>query len=177
VTAPGEVVLRLLRGEPGEMRELQRVLEEAPEYFRKVTGLPPGRAEAQSTFTALPEGKAYDDKFVFGIYRAGGMVGCADLIRGHPDPSTAFLGLLLVSESSQGQGVGRRAYELLETFVRCWGTCQRIRLGVVRTNDGVLPFWTGRGFRPTGEVRPYRCGSVVSETILLEKPLEGEGPE
>jgi len=27
------------------------------------------------------------------------------------------------------------------------------------------------GFRPTAEVKPYRFGSVVSETVVLEKRL------
>ena len=47
-------MLRLLTGRAEEMTALQRVLEAAPTYFATVTGLPPGPAEAQSTFTALP---------------------------------------------------------------------------------------------------------------------------
>jgi len=165
------VTIRLLNGEPAEMHDLQRVLEEAPTYARRVTGVPPGRADAQSTYTALPEGKSYDDKFVFGIYRAGEMVGGADLIRGYPEFATALLGLLLVSEKHQRQGIGHNAYALIEQFIREWRTCDRVRIGVVRTNEAVLPFWAHLGFEPTGEVKPYRYGSVVSETVVLEKRL------
>lgn len=163
------VTLRLLGGEPAEMAALQRVIEEAPAYAERVTGAPPGPADAQSTWTVLPEGKTYDDKFVFGILREGEMVGCVDLVRGWPDPGTAMLGLLLVSESHRGEGIGREAYRLVEEVVRGWGTCQRVRIGVVRTNARVLPFWTGLGFEPTGEVKPYRYATVESETVILEK--------
>lgn len=169
------VTIRLLDGEPTEMRELQRVFEDAPAYAHRITGVSPGRADAQSTYTILPEGKSYDDKFVFGIYRAGEMVGCADLIRGYPNPETAVLGLLLVSEKHQRQGIGRRACALIEQFIRNWRTCDRVRIGVVRTNDAVLP--TRLGFEPTGEVKPYRYGSVVSETVVLEKRLAGTALE
>ena len=100
------VTISLLKGEPAEMRELQRVIEEAPTYAHRITGTSPGPAEAQSTYTILPEGKSHEDKFVFGVYRAGGMVGCADLIRGYPDAATAVLGLLLVSENHQRRGIG-----------------------------------------------------------------------
>ena len=165
------VTIRRLDGEPTEMRELQRVLEEAPTYAHRITGVPPGAADAQSTYTVLPESKSYDDKFVFGIYRAGEMVGCADLIRGYPDPATAVLGLLLVSEKHPRQGIGRRACVLIEQFIQSWRTCDRIRIGVVRTNEAVLPFWTHLGFKPTAEVKPYRYESVVSETVVLEKRL------
>lgn len=165
------VTIGLLRGEPAEMRELQRVLEEAPGYAHRITGLPPGKADAASTYAALPEGKSYDDKFVFGIYRGSDMVGCADLIRGYPRSATAMLGLLLVSEKHQRQGIGTRAYGLLEQFVRGWGSCDRVRIGVVRCNDAVIAFWTQLGFAATGETRPYRHASVTSEVLVLEKPL------
>ncbi len=166
------VVIRLLEDEPSEMAELQRVIEEAPVYAQLVTGVTPGPADAQSMYTILPEGKSYEDKFVFGVYRVGEMVGCADLVRGYPDPATVYLGLLLISQRYQRQGIGRRAFELLEEFARGWGTCDRIRLAVIRTNEVVIPFWRRLGFEATGEVRPYRYGSVASESILMEKRLD-----
>ena len=166
-----DVSLRVLTGEAREMRELQRVLDEAPTYAQRITGVPPGKADAQSTYSALPEGKSYEDKFVFGIFRGIDMVGCADLIRGYPRPATAMLGLLLVSERYQHQGIGRLGYGLLEQFVQGWGLCDRIRIGVVRTNEEVIPFWTRLGFAATGEVRPYRYASVSSEMVVFEKSL------
>jgi len=69
------VTIRLLEGGPSVMRELQRVFEDAPTYAHRITRALPGPADAQSTYTALPEGKCYDDKFVFGIYLAGEMLG------------------------------------------------------------------------------------------------------
>jgi GNAT superfamily N-acetyltransferase len=171
------VTIRLLVGERSEMAELQRVIEDAPTYAQLVTGVPPGAADAQSTYTILPEGKTYEDKFVFGIYCGDEMVGCADLIRGYPDAVTAYLGLLLVSEKHQRQGIGRRAFQLLEECVRGWRTYDRIRVAVVRTNDGVISFWRRLGFEPTGEIKPYRYGSVVSESILFEKCLDLRLPD
>lgn len=91
---------------------------------------PGGPADAQSAYTILPEGKTYENKFAFGIYRGSEMVGCADLIRGYPGAATAYVGLLLVWEEHQGQGIGRLAFHLLEEFVRGWRTCDRIREAV-----------------------------------------------
>lgn len=137
-----------------------------------MTGVPAGPADAQSTYTILPEGKSYEDKFVFGIFPGSEMVGCVDLIRGYPTPNTAYLGLLLVSEKRQRQGIGRVAYHLVEEVIRAWGGCDRIRLAVVRTNEQVTPFWQRLGFKPTGEIKPYRYGSIISESVLLEKAIE-----
>jgi GNAT superfamily N-acetyltransferase len=171
-----EVSIHPLRGDPEEVAELQRVLEEAPTYAQRVTGSPPGSAAAQSLLTALPDGVPSENKLVFGIHLGQEMVGCADLILGYPDGHTAFLGLLLVSERHQRRGVGRQAYHLLERFVSRRGDYHRIRLGVVRTNAEVIPFWTGLGFEPTGETRHYRFGNVVSEIVLLEKRLAASPP-
>lgn len=76
----GPATLRLLRGAPPEMAALQCVLESAPGYFQTVCGAPPGGAEAQSTFTALPEGRTYDNKFVWGLHSGEAMIGCAEVI-------------------------------------------------------------------------------------------------
>lgn len=163
--------LHLLRGEGAEMADLQRVLEEAPDYARRLTGYPASATEAQSTYTHLPTGWTYDDKFVYGIYLDHKMIGCVDLIRGYPDATTAMLGLLLLSEKHQGRGWGSRSYLLIEEVVRRWGTCHKVRIGVIMTNDIVLPFWKSVGFVDEGLRRPYRSGTVESEYAILEKPL------
>ncbi len=153
------------------MADLQRAFEGAPAYTHLMTGVPPGQADAQGQYSFLPEGKSYDEKFVFGVYRDSDMVGCADLIRAYPEQDAACLGLLLISEAFQRQGIGTAAYRRIEEFIRAWGTCTRVWLGVVRTNEGVLSFWFKLGFTPTGETKPYRYGAVASETITLSKRL------
>ena len=165
------VTLRVLVGEPRELVDLQRVIEAAPGYAELVTGVPPGFADAQSTYTALPEGKTYDDKFVYGIYLDDEMVGCVDLIRGYSDEVTAFLGLLLIGEPFQRRGVGSAAFRAVERVVSNWGSCHRIRLSVLRAHDHAIPFWTSLGFAATGETKPYAYGTVVSEHVLYEKWL------
>jgi len=68
-------------------------------------------------------------------------------------------------------GLYEESLALLRRIIRSWRTCDRVRIGMVRTNEAVLPFWTHLGFKPTAEVKPYRYGSVVSETVVLEKRL------
>ena len=166
-----EITVGLLEGTLAEMTELQRVLEEAPSYSHRITGLPPRPVDAQSTCSILPPGKTYEDKFVFGIRRAGAMIGVIDAVRGYPTENVAYLGLLLLSEKCQRRGYGRAAYHLVEEVIRRWESCRRVRLAVVRTNAEVIPFWLGLGFEATGEVKPYRYASVISEHLFFEKAL------
>lgn len=165
--------LRLLTGQPAEMAALESVLEEAPTYFQSVTGTPPGGAEAQSTFTALPPGKTYDDKFVWGLYSGDAMIGCADVIRGYPVRESAVIGLLLLAEPWQRRGLGRAFAALLERRIASWPEIERLRLGVVASNPGALAFWRKLGYRETGEVKPSGPG-FVGEVIVLEKPVARE---
>jgi len=168
---PTQVRVKELTGDPCEMADLQSVIEAAPTYAQRVTGYPPGSADAQSTAIALPEGKTYDDKFLYGIYLENELVGFADIIRGYPTPDTTLVGVLLVSEAHQRRGIGATAYPLIEATIKTWQGIQKIRLGVVRTNEEVLPFWQKMGFQLTGEVKPYQYGELQSETLILEKLL------
>ena len=165
------MTLRLLTGAPAEMAALQCVLESAPRYFQSVCAAPPSEVEAQSTFTALPEGKTYDDKFVWGLYSDAAMVGCADVIRGYPSPERAVIGLLLLAEAWQRRGFGRAFAALVERRIASWPEIERLRIGVVASNEGALVFWRKLGYRETGEVRPPHSG-FVREVIVLEKSVD-----
>lgn len=166
------LTLRLLTGQAAEMAALQCVLEGAPGYFQTVTGGPPGGAEAQSTFTALPEGKTYEDKFVWGFYSGEAMIGCADVIRGYPVREKAVIGLLLLAESWQRRGFGRPFAALLERRIAAWPEIARLRIGVVATNAGALAFWRRLDYRETGEVKANP--EFVADVIVLEKRLDRE---
>ncbi len=157
-----------LNGDSLEMAELQRVLEEAPEFSYRVTGCPPQPADAQSTYSALPDGKTYDDKYVYGVFLDDKMVGCIDVIRDYPTNGVAWIGLLLVSEKLHGQGIGKRAFQLLRSEIHSWDGGKAIQLAVVSTNDRALPFWKKMGFRETGKRTSYRYNQVEAESIRME---------
>ena len=164
------LTLRLLTGERAEMEALQRVLQAAPAYFEAVTGGPPGKAEAQSEFTSLPPGRGYDDKFVWGLYRGDDMIGCADVLRGYPDRPRAVIGLLLLTEQWQRQGLGRAFAQLVEQTIAGWPEIERFRVGVISTNPGALRFWRKLGYVETGEVKPG-APDFRGDIIVLEKPV------
>jgi GNAT superfamily N-acetyltransferase len=170
IGAGNALTLRLLTGQPAEMAALQRVLEAAPNYFRIIAGAPPGLAAAQSTFSALPPDKDYEDKFVWGLYEGEAMIGCADVIRGYPSPERAVIGLLLLVEARQRRGLGRAFAMLIEQAISDWPAIERLRVGVVASNAGALAFWRELGYHETGEVKAAGP-EFVAEVVVLEKPL------
>jgi ribosomal protein S18 acetylase RimI-like enzyme len=172
------VTLREVVGDPEELRALQRVMQSDEDFALRVTGHPPGPADAQSTLLFVPEGKSPDDKVVFGVWVDGELVGVLDVLLRYPDQKTVYLGLLLLDRRLQGRGIGAAACVALEREVLArWPWARRLRLSVVRTNDRVLGFWRRMGFAETGEVRPWRYDKLQSEAILMDKPLpERHGP-
>jgi len=167
VAAP--LTLRLLTGAVDEMAALQRVLEAAPAYFEAVTGLPPGNAEAQSTFTALPPNTDYGAKHVWGLYSGDEMVGCADVIRGYPVRGKAVIGLLLLAERWQRRGLGRAFALLIEKVIAGWPEIATLHLGVVERNAGSVAFWRKLGYTETGEVKNDQA--FAGNVVVLEKAL------
>jgi len=167
--------VRLVRmsGSHSDVLGLQRTLESAPRYALAITGRPPAADGATTLLREVPPGKSQEDKFVFGVYVGDHLVGCADVLRGYPQPGTAFIGLLLVGEEWQGRGFGLRACREMESLIAGWA-CDRARLAVVRANASALGFWRRAGFTETGECVDYSCGTVRSELVLMEKTLEGE---
>jgi hypothetical protein len=73
------VTLREVTGEPEEPRALQRVMESDEDFALRVTGHPPGPADAQSTLMFVLEGKSPDDKVVFGVWVDGELVGVLEV--------------------------------------------------------------------------------------------------
>lgn len=107
---PGQlaaVTLREVAGDPEELRALQRVMESDEGFALRVTGHPPGPADAQSTLMFVPEGRSPDDKAAFGVWADDELVGLFDLLLRYPDEETVYLGLLLVDHARQGQGSAR----------------------------------------------------------------------
>ena len=150
---------------------IQTVLEAAPKYSMNVSGHQQNANAASEVFAALPKGFDFKNKFVLGIEVDADVIGCIDILRGFPNTQTAMIGLLLLSEKYQGKGLGKTAYQTLESMIKDWDEITIIRISVVVSNGEVLPFWEKLGFRESGVRRPYENGSITSEAIILEKPV------
>src|SRR5262245_57009396 len=96
--------LRPLAYEDGQ--PLQKLFTADPGYFEAFHGHPPG-AEAQSTFSALPDGKSYDDKELWGAYDGPALVGVVDAISHYPNSGTWTVGIVFVQPARRREGVGR----------------------------------------------------------------------
>lgn len=131
---------------PHDAPLLQAVYATVPAYYDLFGGLRPD--EAHQALTESPG--VGDSHHAWGILEDGELVGHLDFLLGFPEPTTAYLGLLLVRGDRHGRGLGRRAFEQWLAWVMA-GPFERVRLGVVEGNAPALAFWERVGCRPTGE--------------------------
>lgn len=159
---------RLLTADHGEdVAALSTLFDQAPQYFIVVEGRPSTFQDALDSLTELPPGKAISDKFFGGYWKSGTLVGCMDLIRGHPEPDIAFLGLLLFSESHQGKGLGVQALAHITKLSKSWG-CTALRLAVIDKNERGLAFWKREGFH---ELHRKPTSRFTGDAIVLQTAL------
>jgi ribosomal protein S18 acetylase RimI-like enzyme len=71
----------------------------------------------------------------------------------HPDGAW-YLGLLTVRPDRQDEGLGRRLLAASEAYAREAGA-NRIRMTVVDRRDTLIAWYERRGYRQTGERRPW----------------------
>lgn len=150
---------------------VQDLLESAPSYCLNVSGEIAGVDDGGEVFAAIPPNFPIGDKHVIGIFSENILNGMIDCLIGFPSRDKAHIGLLLLNENWQSQGLGKLAYFNLEEYLRSFPSISKIRLAVVITNNKVLKYWEKMGFLLTGEVKPYFNKSIHSEALIMEKEL------
>ncbi|OBS08692.1 GNAT family N-acetyltransferase [Acidihalobacter prosperus] len=136
---------RLLHANRDDIDALQMLLEQAPGYSLTIQNRLPAPGDAEQALLDLPPGKTMDDKHFYAYLLHDNVIGCADLLRGYPEPDIAYIGLLLFAESHQGCGYGTLALENLRAQARHWN-CGTLRIAVVEKNTQALKFWRRAGF-------------------------------
>jgi GNAT superfamily N-acetyltransferase len=102
---------------------------------------------------------------------------CVRLVR--LSEELAYLGMLTVDPALQGDGLGKRLLAAAETYARDVLGAFRMEMQVFSRRRELLSFYDRRGYRPTGERRPFpyeewpRAGAQFDdlEFTVLEKRL------
>jgi len=164
-----DVQARLLVKE--DFEDIQTFFDEIADFFNLHYGLSPEPAEAQSLFSALPEGKSYKDKFVIGFFnREEKLIGILDAIRDYKTDGEWAIGLLALHPNARNRGLGSAVYHAFEEWVIGLGA-QQFRLGVAEMNERAYSFWKRLGFEEIGKTSPQKHGNKVYCVVLMRKYL------
>lgn len=109
--------------------------------------------------------------------RAGELIACAHIEQRN---ELCYFGMFSVCPELQGAGVGNAMLSECERLAReSWG-CRAMEMTVIRQREELIAWYERRGYRRTGESRPFPYGDERFglprrpdlEFIVLEKPLQ-----
>lgn len=144
---------------PADAERAAELFASCPDYFQRLHG---GAHTVQDIRDLLEEKPPeVHEKHTWIAMSRGETVGVVDFLRDYPRPGTVYVGLLMVREDRQGQGLGTRLFRELVRLSQG----AHFRLAVLEHNPQALKFWQQMGFVATGEVKPYRGHRV----ILMER--------
>jgi RimJ/RimL family protein N-acetyltransferase len=97
------------------------------------------------------------------------LVGLVDFRLHWPGQHVVYIGMLLVVEALQRQGIGRQSWHLLEPWLSQTAKMYKARLGVEQFNPGALKIFEHLGFHLTGQTDRHRVGTKLVRLLYMEK--------
>lgn len=134
---------------PSETALVAQFYREAPDYWLMAEGRCDPAHQASEFFTDAPPNcdPAHSDRL--GLFVDHRLSGVAEVSYGFPEPSDAYLGLMLLGPWAQGKGHGRMFLAHAEALARKRHAA-RLYLAVLDGNPRGRAFWMREGFVPTG---------------------------
>lgn len=156
---------------------LQAVYAATPGYWalHGLSGPPPAQAAEDLAASSSTPGR-----YLLGIVRrldatdaaAGAeLIGLVDFRLHWPAQAIAYIGMLMVAEQYQRQGVATQAWSLLVPWLETTAQVKTVRTGVEQFNIPALQFWQHMGLRLTGESDRLRSGEALVRLLYLERAL------
>lgn len=154
-----------------EVPELQRIFERSEAFFQLTEGRPAPRDAASQEWEALAPGRSRGDKRFWGLRdEEGRLQGCLEATEGYPEPSTCWLGLLLLDPECRMKGRGQAVFQAFARWARSRSFAE-VHLAVVESNEPALQFWQAQGFLPLREVPHRTLGLRTHRLKVLRLPL------
>jgi RimJ/RimL family protein N-acetyltransferase len=153
---------------------LTAVYQAVPNYWAlyHLSGSPSGQAEHD-----LGQAAATPGRQIMGIVRrldteqtgSVELIGMIDFRQHWPGAHVVTIGMFMVAETLQRQGIGRQAWALLEPWLIQTAKMYKARAGVEQFNANALQFFLSLGFQLTGQTNRHRVGDKFVRLLYLEK--------
>jgi GNAT superfamily N-acetyltransferase len=85
----------------------------------------------------------------------GRLLACCQLER---QGGSAYFGMFAVTPLEQGGGLGKRVLAAAESMARDEWQCRSMTMTVIEQRDELIAFYERRGYRRTGEYKPFPYG-------------------
>ena len=153
---------------PSETALVAQFYREAPDYWLMAEGRCDPEAQAQDFFTDAPPNCDPAESDRLGLFLNHRLSGVAEVSYGFPEPSDAYLGLMILGPWAQGAGHGKAFLAHAEGLARK-RHAPRLYLAVLDVNPRGRAFWERGGFKGTGLTRKDTITGHLIERLV--KPL------
>jgi GNAT superfamily N-acetyltransferase len=123
-------------------------------------------AAGVSAKISAPDGLVLVAESVAGSEAAGRIVACCELA--HRGDGLAYFGLFAVDPELQAAGLGRRMLAAAEDLASSrWGS-HTMEMQVVAQRAELIAWYERRGYRLTGDTRPFPYDQLINGTALRD---------
>lgn len=151
------------------MVPLVELLLANPTYRLQTEHKVPDGRYAMDLLASLPAGARREQKYVWGIWHRGQLVGCLDVIRSWPEAHVLYIGFLMIDERWRRHGLASAVLKLLSERTGGWHGIRRWRLAVLASQEDALAFWRKMGFALTGQEDD--APQFLARLLVMEKPV------
>jgi len=138
-------------------------------YFSKISDNPPSISNVEEDIEVIPNGVQKNQKNYRLISFNDEILGVVDYLTDYPEKDTILIGLFIIKNDKQKQGLGTKIFRYLEKLFRN-KKFLKIRIGVLVGNEIGLSFWKKQNFKEI-ERKFLKFEKSKKEVIVMEKEI------
>ena len=138
-------------------------------YFSKISDDPPSISNVEEDIEVIPNGVQKNQKNYRLISFNDQILGIVDYLIDYPEKDTILIGLFIIKNDKQKQGLGTKIFRYLEKSFKN-KKFLKIRIGVLVDNEIGLSFWKKQNFKEI-ERKFLKFEKSKKEVIVMEKEI------
>ena len=138
-------------------------------YFSKISDASQNISNIEEDIETIPDGVHKNQKNYKLISFNDEILGVVDYLTDYPEKNTILIGLLIIKNDKQKQGLGTKIFRYLENSFKNKNFL-KIRIGVLVDNQIGLSFWKKQNFKEI-ERKFLKFEKSEKEVIVMEKEI------
>ena len=138
-------------------------------YFSKISDNPLSISNVEEDIEVIPNGVQKNQKNYRLISFNDEILGVVDFLSDYPEKDTILIGLFIIKNDKQKQGLGTKIFRYLEKSFKN-EKFLKIRIGVLADNEIGLSFWKKQNFKEI-ERKFLKFEKSKKEVIVMEKEI------
>ena len=138
-------------------------------YFSKISDNPLSISNVEEDIEVIPNGVQKNQKNYRLISFNDEILGVVDFLSDYPEKDTILIGLFIIKNDKQKQGLGTKIFRYLEKLFKN-KKFLKIRIGVLVDNKIGLSFWKKQNFKEI-ERKFLKFEKSKKEVIVMEKEI------